>query len=190
METKRGSGQDSTGQRTWRRSQQSQAINTNINLPQKKSYVKGFNGFKDPFSLEPRWTIEPDLESIKRMIDEDGQSQEIIVSFLAQRAFNKIYDIRTGNQALIMRVTSPVDPQYKTLSEVATVDWMRRYTSLPVPGIIAHQVSRGNAIGFEWILMKKIPGKSMADAWETIQYSVKGQFVQQLATYSSSLFKN
>jgi aminoglycoside phosphotransferase len=151
---------------------------------------KGLQWVPTPVSLEPRWTVEPDLESIKRTIEEVRPSQEVRVSFLAQGAFNKIYDIQAGNQDLIMRVSLPVDPQYKTLSEVATMDWMRHHTSLPVPEIIAYYESRKNAIGFEWILMKKIPGKPLADAWKSIQYPAKEQLVQQLATYSSSLFKN
>lgn len=151
---------------------------------------KGLQWVQRLVSLEPRWTVEPDLESIKRTIEEARPSQEVCVSFLAQGAFNKIYDIQAGNQDLIMRVSLPVDPQYKTLSEVATMDWMRHHTSLPVPEIIAHQASRESAIGFEWILMKKIPGNPLADAWKSIQYPAKEQLVQQLATYFSSLFKN
>ena len=151
---------------------------------------KGLQWVQRLVSSEPRWTVEPDLESIKRTIEEARPSQEVSVSFLAQGAFNKIYDIQAGNQDLVMRVSLPVDPQYKTLSEVATMDWMRHHTSLPVPEIIAHQASQENAIGFEWILMKKIPGNPLADAWKSIEYPAKEQLVQQLATYFSSLFKN
>ena len=134
---------------------------------------KGLQWVQRLVSLEPRWTVEPDLESIKRTIEEARPSQEVSVSFLAQGAFNKIYDIQAGNQDLTMRVSLPVDPQYKTLSEVATMDWMHHHTSLPVPEIMAHHASRENAIGFEWILMKKIPGKPLADAWKSIQYPAK-----------------
>ena len=86
-----------------------------------------------------------------------------------------------------MRVSLPVDPQYKTLSEVATMDWIHHQKSLPVPEITAHQASRENAIGFEWILMKKLPGTPLADAWKSIQYPAKEQLVQQLVTYFSLL---
>jgi hypothetical protein len=134
---------------------------------------KGLQWVQKLVFLEPRWTIEPDLESIKRTIEEARPSQEVSVSFLAQGAFNKIYDIQAGNQDLIMRVSLPVDPQYKTLSEVATMDWMRHHTSLPVSEIMAHHASRENAIGFEWIFMKKIPGNPLADAWKSIQYQRK-----------------
>ena len=38
--------------------------------------------------------------------------------------------------------------------------------------------------------MKKIPGVPLADVWKSIQYPAKARLVHQLATYSSSLFKN
>src|SRR2546423_1303702 len=113
-------------------------------MPQEERF-KGLQWVQRLVSLEPRWTVEPDLESIKRTIEEVRPSQ-VSVSFLAQGAFNKIYDIQAGNQDLIMRVSLPVDPRYKTLSEVATMEWMRHHTSLPMPDITAHQASRENAI--------------------------------------------
>ena len=71
---------------------------------------KGLQWVQRLVSLEPQWTVEPDLESIKRTIEEARLSQEVSVSFLAQGAFNKIYDIQAGNKDLIMRVSLPVDP--------------------------------------------------------------------------------
>jgi hypothetical protein len=158
-------------------------------MPQGEQFT-GLQWVQKTFSLEPRWTVELDLESIKRMIEEARPSQGVSVSFHAQGALNKIYNIQAGSKGLIMRVPLPVDPQYKTLSEVATVDWIRNKTRLPVPEIIAHQASRENAIGFEWILLTKVPGKPLADAWRSMQYRAKEQLVQQLAMYSSYLFKN
>ncbi|KAN0086641.1 hypothetical protein V8E54_000329 [Elaphomyces granulatus] len=149
------------------------------------------------FDLTPQvaqWTIEPNLESMKCMIEEDrlSQGQEVAVSFLAncKGLLNKIYNVQVGSQTFTMRVSLPFDPQYKTLSEVATVDWMRRFTSLPVPKIISYSANRDNLLGFEWILMEKMPGKPLTDAWKSMQFSAKVQLVRKLAAYSSCLFKN
>lgn len=141
------------------------------------------------FSLEPQWTTDVDPKSIKQVIGSIYSTQTVQVSFLAQGALNKLYDIRTDNDTLVMRVSLPVDPQWKTISEVATMEWMRLNTALPVPKIFAHQASQENAIGFEWILMAKVPGKTLADAWRSIPWEAKEQLVQQLAIYSSTLFK-
>lgn len=89
------------------------------------------------FSLEPTWTREPNVESTKQIIMSLGMIDQgpISISFLAQGAFNKLYDIITPNnsETLILRVTLPVDPRYKTLSEVATMNWVRENTNVPVP---------------------------------------------------------
>ncbi|WEW56991.1 hypothetical protein PRK78_002450 [Emydomyces testavorans] len=159
-------------------------------LPGKE--FEGLQWVQQLFSLEPEWTLEPDLAAIKETIEEALQlhGQDVVVSFLAQGAFNKLYEVQAGKQALVMRVSLPVDPQYKTRSEVATVSWIQHHTSLPVPKIIAYQATRENSLGFEWILMEKIPGRPLADAWRSMEYPVKEQLVQRLAMYSSSVFKN
>ncbi|KAK0710210.1 hypothetical protein B0T26DRAFT_743343 [Lasiosphaeria miniovina] len=127
--------------------------------------------------LPPRWTVEPDIDSITRTIIPVLQDQkaEPTVSFLAQGAFNKIYNIADGGRILVLRVSLPVDPGHKTLSEVATIDWTRRHTSLPAPELIAHEATRANPIGFEWILMGKIPGKPLVNMWNVMTLKAKKQ---------------
>lgn len=121
------------------------------------------------FSLKPKWTREPNLEAAKQIFMSLGMMDEgpIATSFLAQGAFNKLYDIITpkNSEALILRVTLPVDPRYKTLGEVATMNWVREHTNVPVPRVIAYEASNTNPVGFEWILMTKLPGKPLADVW-------------------------
>jgi aminoglycoside phosphotransferase len=141
------------------------------------------------FSLEPQWTTDIDPESIEQAIRSNYSTQRVQVSFLTQGALSKLYNVQTDSDTLVMRVSLPVDPYWKTISEVATMQWIRLNTALPVPKILAYQDSRENAIGFEWILMTKIPGKTLADAWISIPWKAKEQLVHQLATYSSNLFK-
>lgn len=160
--------------------------------PQESLGLKWVQGV---FSIEPQWITEIDLESIHREISESRAiqilkpMQNVQVSFLAQGAFNKLYTIQTDSDTLIMRVSLPVDPYWKTASEVATVEWIRLDTALPVPKVLAHQANRENAVGFEWILMTKIPGKTLADAWSSFDWQAKEQLVQQLAIFSSTLFR-
>jgi len=108
----------------------------------------GFQGLEwvaRTFSLEPTWTREPNVESAKHIIMSLGIIDQgpISISFLAQGAFNKLYDIMTPNnlESLILRVTLPVDPRYKTLSEVATMNWVRENTNVRVPRVIAYEAS-------------------------------------------------
>jgi hypothetical protein len=86
--------------------------------------------------------------------------------------FNKVYTVSASGDndgdgdgedvasqlPYIFRVTLPVEPFYKTASEVATISYVREHTHLPVPRIIAHSPIADNELGFEWMLMEKIPG--------------------------------
>jgi hypothetical protein len=78
------------------------------------------------------------------------------VKFLAQGAFNKLYIVRAGGEEVVIRVTLPVDPKWKTLSAVATLKWVRTMTHLPVPRVLAYEAGRTNPIGFEYIIMESV----------------------------------
>ncbi|EGY18399.1 uncharacterized protein VDAG_08733 [Verticillium dahliae VdLs.17] len=91
------------------------------------------------------------------------------IIFVAQGAFNKLYLVQAaGQDDLILRVSLPVDPRFKTPSEVATLEWMSRNTELPVPKVMLHDASRHSRISFEWILMSKLPGEVWATGWEDV----------------------
>ena len=149
------------------------------------SYKMAFQGLKWDEDLEPQWTTDIDPESIKQAI----RRQTIQVSFIDQWRFCKFYNIQIDGHTFDMRVYLPVDPHWKTISEVATMQWIRLNTALPVPNVLDYQASRENAIGFEWILMSKVPGKALEDTWISIPWKAKEQLVQEFAVYLSILFK-
>ncbi|ELR04707.1 hypothetical protein GMDG_01565 [Pseudogymnoascus destructans 20631-21] len=128
------------------------------------------------FGLEPTWTLEPDLEAAKQIVKEHSIR------------FTK-FPCNKNEQTLILRLALPVDPRYKTLSEVATMEWMRHNANVPVPTVVSHDASSANPVGFEWILMTKLPGKQLADAWRSLSYPAKEGLAKPFAKYSSSLFK-
>lgn len=154
------------------------------------SRFDGLDWIQKLFGLEPRWTFDPGVDRIKQVLQSIYPSKTVEATFLAQGAFNKVYEITTDAQPLVMRVSLPVDPHNKTLSEVATLEWVRQNTSLPVPRVVAHEHRRENPVGFEWILMTKVPGRTLADTWRTLHFDVKSSLVRELAAHSASLFRN
>lgn len=106
---------------------------------QPKQQSKGLEWVPTTFSLEPRWTTEIDPESIKTVIEATIAARCLQVKFLAQGAFNKIYTVLIDGRTLIMRVSLPVDPKWKTASEVATLEWIHFNTTLPVPRVLTYQ---------------------------------------------------
>ena len=142
---------------------------------------------------EPRWTVDPDEDAIRQTAASslDLTTAHCDIEFLAQGAFNKVYVVTfpEKEKEVIARVTLPVDPKWKTLSEVATLQWVRDNTSLPVPEILSYQADRTSAIGFEWIVMSKMPGRSLGDRWRDVTFSAKGEIVRRLAVFCSDTFR-
>ncbi|KAM9879497.1 kinase-like protein [Verticillium dahliae] len=112
-------------------------------------------------------TQHPGLIAVPWLSIDRKDARQII--FVAQGAFNKLYLVQAaGQDDLILRVSLPVDPRFKTPSEVATLEWMSRNTELPVPKVMLHDASRHSRISFEWILMSKLPGEVWATGWEDV----------------------
>lgn len=80
-----------------------------------------------------------------------------------------------------MRVALPVDPFFKTESEVATIQYVRERSSLPVPRVIAFSSSSSNPLGFEWILMEKVHGVPIDQVWEHMTFDAKMSVVVEFA---------
>ncbi|KAF2864361.1 hypothetical protein K470DRAFT_267219 [Piedraia hortae CBS 480.64] len=97
----------------------------------------------------PEWTVELDINTIKYEAEKAVGPENTQVSFYAQGGFNRLFEIVAGNKTYLMRVSLPVDPYWKTSSEVATLSWVEKNTTMPVPHVVAYNSNRKTAIGFE-----------------------------------------
>lgn len=142
------------------------------------------------FNLIPRWKREPSLEKIESVCRQQLKvpaEQPCTASFYAAGAFNKLYLIVYADQSLLMRVTLPVSPHYKTRGEVATLTWVREHTDIPVPKVIAFEDSNDNDIGFEWILMELMPGAPAYRRWRTMSMEQKSALAKRAAEFQVQL---
>ena len=137
----------------------------------------------------PEWEREPDIDAVasvaRSILNPTGGT--LTVDFFAQGGFNKVYSVECGGKCYMMRVSLPVDPFHKTLSEVTTIRYLQEKTSIPVPKIITFDASRDNAIGFEWILMERVTGKSVDKIWHTFSWEAKVELVRKVAEYIAQL---
>ncbi|KAJ5362535.1 Aminoglycoside phosphotransferase [Penicillium brevicompactum] len=140
--------------------------------------------------LVPKWTREPDMEAIKQTVQYLYPASTVEIEFLGQGAFNKVYTATVDGKEFVMKVALPVDPWYKTESEVATMRFVRKTTNLPVPEVFAYQSSRDNPICFEWIFMEKMPGKPCREVWRDLPWEAKERMVRQLAQAQAALFQH
>lgn len=139
--------------------------------------------------LRPRWTREPSLQAIESVCRRRlgiGPGDTCAVSFHAAGAFNKLYLVATATP-LLMRVSLPVHPHSKTRGEVATLQWVRDNTDIPVPKVVAFQDSNADEIGFEWILMELMPGSPAHRRWRAMSMRQKVAFTSRLAEFQAQL---
>ncbi|KAL0943135.1 uncharacterized protein CTRU02_201021 [Colletotrichum truncatum] len=150
----------------------------------------GLKWIRTMWGLEPRWSVELDEDAIKETVQAALHLTGIFdIEFLAKGVFNRLYTLKSADKELVARVTLPIDPKWKTLSEVATMQWVTQNTSLPVPRVLAYNAVRSNPIGFEWIVMDKVPGKPWADIWQSISFGAKTKIVCQVALFCSNTFQ-
>jgi aminoglycoside phosphotransferase (APT) family kinase protein len=145
----------------------------------------------------PSWTVEPDMAIAKaiaiRHLPVTPSSFEI--RFFSAGNFNKQFLLRplsdagAAPEAFIIRVNLPVDPYFKTASEAATLQFVRKNTSIPIPRVIAFDSSADNELGFEWILVTKLPGVALESLWESPEFvwESRVQLTKTLAEYVKQL---
>ncbi|KDN64200.1 hypothetical protein CSUB01_11335 [Colletotrichum sublineola] len=102
------------------------------------------------------------METVKSTLNIPGACS---IELLGGGAFNKLYIVRYAEKEVVAR-----------------------NTGLPVPEVLGFNADRGNPIGFEWIIMSKVPGRPWADAWREIPFSAKEELVRQIASFCSETF--
>lgn len=111
---------------------------------------------------QPKWTRDPSEDTIEQVcrlhLGIDDGAACTISSYVNSSGWAKVYLVQTAQGQFLMAVSLPLDPHYKTRGKIATQRFLRDNTSIPVSKVIAFDDSDDNEIGFEWILMERIPG--------------------------------
>lgn len=142
----------------------------------------------------PVWTMDPSVERVAEIahrhleLSADEIAQTIVV-FKFQGTFNKLYAVECPRGSFFMRISLPVDPHFKTLSEVATIALVQSHTSIPVPRIIASNSTNNNELKFEWILMERVQGVQLGDIGMSLSWDAKISCVKEVASIMAQLFE-
>ena len=141
----------------------------------------------------PIWTVRP---SDERIADVAHRHLHLSADEIArtttklefQGSYNRLYAVECPRGSFLMRLALPVDPHFKTLSEVATIAVVRSRTTVPVPHIIASN-SNNNELKFEWILMERVPGVPLVRAWDSLPWDAMVSCVKEVAGIMAQLFE-
>ncbi|EJD38210.1 kinase-like protein [Auricularia subglabra TFB-10046 SS5] len=141
----------------------------------------------------PLWPSEPSIASLEHTARKHlslTEHQPCSVAFFAEGAFNKLYEVTAPSRApCLIRVTLPVEPRLKTLSEAATIEFVReRCDKLRalVPRILAYDA---DARPYEWMIMEKLPGTVLDARWAAMSLSAKEVLVRDVVACLVELFE-
>ncbi|KAF5350778.1 hypothetical protein D9758_010343 [Tetrapyrgos nigripes] len=82
---------------------------------------------------------------------------------------------------LVARVARRFMPRLKTESEVATMQYLREHTNIPVPIVYHYDSNPYNRLGGEYILMSKARGVPLSKVYHSLSYSNLVKLLTNLA---------
>lgn len=95
-----------------------------------------------------------------------------------------------GSLTLVLRVSGADIPHAKTANEVAVLHWLAHNTNIPVPVVVRHDATTDNALGREFTLLERIPGRSVDKMYDSLTEAAKVRLVRQLTDILLELNKH
>ena len=111
--------------------------------------------------------------------------QTPLIEHLKGGGFNHISSIKLpplcatdGHRDLILRV--PREEDSRPDRQVATLNFVREKTSIPVPKIAAADFTCNNALGKPYVLQHRVPGRDLESVWDEITHAQRLLVAKQL----------
>ena len=142
----------------------------------------------------PQFAIELDVRThgkkIRRVCRKAlslEQSDQLEIAFLSNGIRSRIFSVTTAQGNYVLKVCIPVFPARKLENEVATMRIVAGKTSIPVPRVVTYSTDTKD-IGFEWVLMTRLPGLNLAETGVPLDIKQKCQIIQRIAEWQAELF--
>lgn len=133
--------------------------------------------------------FEVDRKLLKDVVREKSCVDVARIKFLSSGTFHKAYLVTLADgQELVARVARRYMPRLKTESEVATIQYLRENTNIPVPTIYHYDSNPYNRLGGEYILMSKAKGIPLSQVYHTLSYSDLVKLLTSIAELVIPLF--
>ncbi|OBZ75254.1 Altered inheritance of mitochondria protein 9, mitochondrial [Grifola frondosa] len=78
---------------------------------------------------------------------------------------------------------------HRILSEVATLNFVRKNTSIPVPKVLAVDTDPHNPVNARYTLQERILGHPLEDVWESLSSAQLQTIISQVARFEGELFQ-
>ncbi|KAI0287109.1 hypothetical protein BC826DRAFT_73329 [Russula brevipes] len=111
------------------------------------------------------------------------------IEFLSSGTFHKAYSVTLSDgRVVIARVARRFMPRRKTESEVATMEYVRTHTSIPVPNVHFYDSNPYNRLGGEYIIMSKADGVPLSSVYQFMPHKTLIALLDNLASIVIPLF--
>ncbi|KAK6952649.1 hypothetical protein Daesc_004939 [Daldinia eschscholtzii] len=141
----------------------------------------------------------PNEENIKLLLGEEWGINDLNIILLSSNPHTYTYSIMKPKAnkftEIIIRVMLPVDPYFKTQAEVSSIEWVRKYTSLPVPKVLNFDPTGTTQVGLEWIVLECFQGQALpvvAEAgevnWTMVSKEKQRSLIRHLVAFYSTTF--
>ncbi|KAH6611660.1 kinase-like domain-containing protein [Boeremia exigua] len=128
--------------------------------------------------------VQFDFDALRRRIIALCPGARSVTSYSKKEGgFNRVFIFHTDNaKRLVARLPFLVagPRQLTTNSEVATIQFLQRKTSIPIPKILEWSDDASNTIGSEYIIMEHAPGISLHEKWPTMSLHDQIQCIQAI----------
>ncbi|KAF8315429.1 hypothetical protein DL93DRAFT_2042821, partial [Clavulina sp. PMI_390] len=123
-----------------------------------------------------------DRALLKETIRQHMHSPVVRMQFLSSGTFHKAFlaALEDGRQ-VVARIARRFMPRLKTESEVATINYLRLHTPIPVPIIYHWDSNPYNRLGHEYIIMSKAPGIPLRAVWNRMRDEEQHALLRNLA---------
>ncbi|KAI0311007.1 hypothetical protein OF83DRAFT_1069550 [Amylostereum chailletii] len=130
-----------------------------------------------------------DRRLLKDVVKEKLSCEVGRIHFLSSGTFHKAYLVTLyDGREVIVRVARRFMPRIKTESEIATMDYIRAYTSIPVPIVYHYDANPYNRLGGEYMIMSKAKGVPLSSVYHDMSHHDLTGFLDNLASLVIPLF--
>ncbi|RMD44663.1 hypothetical protein DV735_g483, partial [Chaetothyriales sp. CBS 134920] len=119
-------------------------------------------------------------------------ARDIVQCLKIEGGFNRAFILRLDNgTSLVARVPFSIAGPARliTNSEVATMEYIRRHTSIPVPAVLDWSDDPRNPIGTEYIIMEHATGVQLDQQWPSMTAAKQLEAVKALGHFCREMYK-
>ncbi|KAK7454031.1 hypothetical protein VKT23_011542 [Stygiomarasmius scandens] len=132
--------------------------------------------------------LEPNFPILYSRVSEATGRQIISSRKLTRGRYHEIFILSSSDGwSCIARFARCTQSEEKIFSEVATMQYVRAHSTIPVPEIYLFDASSENEIGMQYIVMQRIEGKHLYSMWDDLPIEHQKAVLEEIASVLTKL---